>query len=173
MSAMPDSVTDGPVRWGIAGFGWVARDYMAPAILASGHRLLAACDPDPGARALAERIGARAYPTLEALAADEGVEAVYVATPNHLHREAVEAMARAGKAVLCEKPMATTLADAEAMLAACERADLLYGTAFDQRHHPAHGSMREATSEGAVGTVTALRIVYACWVGADWSACRA
>ena len=159
-----------PVGWGIVGFGWVAQDYMAPAIGAAGDRLVAVADPDPAARGAAEHAGARAYPDAASLAADPDVEAVYVATPNHLHLSGVEAAAAAGKAVLCEKPMATRLADAERMVAACRGAGVLYGTAFDQRHHPAHRAMRAEIAAGAIGRPTAIRIVYACWVGADWSA---
>jgi predicted dehydrogenase len=159
-----------PIAWGIVGFGWVARDFVAPAMRDAGHRLVAVCDPDPAARAAAERLGARAYADVDALCADEGDEAVYVATPNHRHREGVEAASRAGKAVLCEKPMAATLDDAEAMVRAVEHAGILYGTAFDQRHHPAHRAIREAIRAGAVGTVTTVRIVYACWLGPDWGA---
>ena len=159
-----------PVRWGIAGFGWVARDFTAPAMLAAGDRLAAVCDPDPAARAHATALGAAAHATVEELAADPAVEAVYVATPNHLHRPMVEALARAGKAVLCEKPLAHTLDDAAALIAAVERGGILYGTAFDQRHHPAHVAIRDAVRAGRLGTVTAVRIVYACWLGSDWSA---
>ena len=158
-----------PVAWGIAGFGWVARDYMLPAIREAGHRLVAICDPDPAARLNAQALGARAHAGFGALAADAAVEAVYVATPNHLHRAATEAFARAGKAVLCEKPMAVTVADAQAMVEACRRAGVLYGTAFDQRHHPAHRAVQGAVRAGVVGRVTAVRIVYACWLGPDWS----
>ena len=160
----------GPVRWGIAGFGWVAADFMAPALDAAGDRLVAVADPAPPARAAAERRGARTYADVRDLAIDPDVEAIYVATPNHLHRVAVEAAARAGKAVLCEKPIAATLADAEAAVAACRRAGVLYGTAFDQRHHPAHRALRSALQAGRIGTPTAVRIVYACWLGPDWSA---
>ena len=153
------------------GFGWVARDYMAPAIVEAGDRLVAVCDPSPSARDAAARFGARAEPDAEALLADPAVEAVYVATPNHLHRAAVEAAASSGKAVLCEKPMAATLADAEAMAAAVRRAGILYGTAFDQRHHPAHRVLREAVRQGSIGAVTAVRIVYACWLDRGWTPC--
>ena len=156
--------------WGIVGFGWVAQDYVAPAMAAAGHRLAAICDPDPAAQARAGALGAAIHVTPDALAADPGVEAVYVATPNHLHRAGVEAAARAGKPVLCEKPMAATLADAEAMAASCARAGILYGTAFDQRHHPAHRAIRDAVAGGRIGTLAAIRILYACWVGADWAA---
>ena len=158
-----------PVRWGIAGFGWVARDFMAPAIRDAGHRLAAVADPDPAARDEARSLGAKGYDGIAALVADPDVEAVYVATPNHRHRAGVEAAARAGKAVLCEKPMAATLVDAEAMALACREAGVLYGTAFDQRHHPAHRALRTALRNGRVGTVTAVRIVYACWLGSDWT----
>ena len=159
-----------PVRWGIAGFGWVARDFTLPAMLAAGDRLAAVCDPDAVARDHAASLGAAAYPTVDGLAADPSVEAVYVATPNHLHRPMVEVLARAGKAILCEKPLAHTLDDAAALVAAVERGGVLYGTAFDQRHHPAHVAIRDAVRGGRLGAVTAVRIVYACWLGNDWSA---
>ena len=161
-----------PLCWGIAGFGWVATDFMAPAIAAAGDRLVAVADPAEAAQADARRRGARAYSDVGALAADPEVEAIYVATPNHLHRIAVEAAAAHGKAVLCEKPIAATLPDAEAAVAACRRAGVLYGTAFDQRHHPAHRALRAALAAGRIGTPTAVRIVYACWLGPDWSAGR-
>ena len=157
------------VGWGIVGYGWVARDYMEPGIRAAGHRLIAVCDPDPTSRAAAEQAGARGHADLAGLIADPEVEAVYVATPNHLHRGAVEALAAAGKAVLCEKPMAATLADAEAIARAVESQKIFYGTAFDQRHHPAHRMIRAQVEAGRLGTVTAVRIVYACWLGRDWS----
>lgn len=160
-----------PIGWGIVGYGWVARDYAAPAILAAGHELRAVCDPTAEARAVARASHPRAalHAELEPMLADPAVEAIYVATPNHLHRAAVEAIAAAGKAVLCEKPMAATLADAEAMAAAVRRAGILYGTAFDQRHHPAHAAIRTAISAGLVGLPTAIRIVYACWLGPAWT----
>ena len=157
------------LRWGIAGFGWVAQDFMAPAIREAGCALAAVADPSDAARAAAERLGARAHADLRDLSADPDVDAIYVATPNHLHRRAVEWAAAGGKAILCEKPVAATLTDAEAAIAACEGAGVLYGTAFDQRHHPAHRALRAALADRQIGTVTAIRIVYACWLGPDWT----
>lgn len=157
------------IGWGIVGYGWVARDYMAPAIRAAGHRLMAVADPGEVSRAAAEKEGARAHADLAGLIAEPEVEAVYVATPNHLHRGAVEALCAAGKAVLCEKPMAASLADAEAMAASVRRSGTFYGTAFDQRHHPGHRAMRALIREGRIGTVTAIRIVYACWLDRGWT----
>ena len=159
------------VGWGIVGYGWVARDYMAPGIRAAGHRLVAVADPGEASRAAAEVEGARAHADVAGLIAERDVEAVYVATPNHLHRGAVEALAASGKAVLCEKPMAATLGDAEAMAAAVRRSGAFYGTAFDQRHHPGHRAVRAAVAAGRIGTVTAVRIVYACWLDRAWASC--
>ncbi len=157
------------LRWGIAGCGWVARDYVAPAIAASPNGQLAALY-DISSVALAR--AAEPYP--DAIATADlaeflaSVDAVYVASPNHAHRPLVEAAAAAGRAVLCEKPMATTMADARAMVAACERAGVTYATAFDQRFHPAHMHMVSLLQQGALGTVTAIRIAYCCWVGANF-----
>ncbi len=155
-------------RWGIAGFGWVARDLMAPAIAAAGGQLVCVADVSAAARARAEALGARAFADVEAMLAREPLDALYVATPNHLHLAPVRAAAAAGVAVLCEKPMAASLADAEAMARAVGEAGGLYGTAFDQRHHPAHLALRGAVAAGAIGRPSAVRIVYCCWVDPLW-----
>ena len=156
------------LRWGIVGYGWVARDYMAPGIAAAGDRVAAICDPDPAVRAAAEACGIRAFADLRAMLG-EALDAVYVATPNHLHRHAVELCLAARVPVLCEKPIAATLSDAEAIAAAARRTGVLLGIAFDQRRHPAHRAIRAAIAEGRVGVVTCIRIVYACWLGRDWT----
>ncbi len=155
------------IGWALVGCGWLGRAYAAPAIAASGNgRLVAACDRDAAAR------GAVAAPfvtgDLDAALARADVDAVYVATPNSSHRPVVEACAAAGKAVLCEKPMARTAADAAAMAAACDRAGVLYATAFDQRWHPAHVAIRQLVAGGDLGPVTQVLIRYACWTPPDW-----
>ncbi len=164
-------VERGPVNWGIAGCGWVARDYVGPAMQASRNgRIAALFDPDANSRDRAASLfDAPAYADLAAFLTTPGLGAVYVAAPNHAHRTLVEAAAAAGLPVLCEKPMATTLADAEAMVAACSRAGVLYGTAFDQRYHAAHRALAGLVAGGRLGAVTAVRIVYACWLPADWA----
>jgi predicted dehydrogenase len=146
----------------------VARDYFAPALAGAGGRLTAVADPSPVARAAAEMLGAAAHADLEAALAH--ADALYVATPNHLHRAPVVAALEAGVPVLCEKPMAATLADAQVIADAARRTATLYGTAFDQRWHPIHQRMAELIAAGAIGQPTAIRIVYCCWVGPDWCA---
>ncbi len=158
------------IGWGMVGYGWVARAFAAPAMRDAGHHLAGMVDPRPAAQAAAREDGVAVFDTLDALLADPSVEAVYVATPNHRHRQAVEAALAAGRAVLCEKPMAADLADVEAIAAAVARSGTPYGTAFEQRHHPAHAAIRAHLAAGRLGTVTAIRIVYACWLGADWQA---
>ena len=159
------------IGWGIVGCGWVARDYVTPAIVASRNgRVAALCDRDPAALA---RVGALApdatrHLDLAALLANPVVDAVYVATPNSSHAAIVRAAAAAGKPVLCEKPMAATADAAQSMVDACAAAGVLYATAFDQRFHAAHRRLRALIGEGALGTVTCVRIHYACWTPPDW-----
>jgi predicted dehydrogenase len=153
--------------WGVAGCGWVARDHALPALLATpGARVVALHDRDPAALA---RVPVEVPRTtdLTAFLATPGLDAVYVAVPNAAHREVVEAAAEAGKAVLCEKPLAADLADAEASVTAARGAGVLLATAYDQRWHPAHVRLRELVPE--LGTVTAVRIVYCCWLPGDWT----
>ncbi|MBV8915462.1 MAG: Gfo/Idh/MocA family oxidoreductase [Acetobacteraceae bacterium] len=157
--------------WGIAGCGWVARDFVGPAIQAARNgQLVAVYDPDPLSRHRAKQLfGTPCYDDLDAFLAAPDLQAVYVAAPNHAHRLLVEAAAAAGKPVLCEKPMATNMGDAEAIVAACQRAGVRYATAFDQRFHAAHRVLAQMVGEGRLGTITAIRIVYACWLPANWA----
>lgn len=156
------------LRWGIAGFGWVARDYMLPAIEAAGGSVVAVADPSPIAQASAESASIVAYDDAATMLGGTQCDALYVATPNNMHDAPVLAALEAGVPVLCEKPMAATLAAAEAMAATAGRTGTLYGTAFDQRHHPAHRAIADAIARGEIGRPVAVRIVYACWVGPDW-----
>ena len=158
-----------PMRWGIAGYGWVARDYMAPGIRAAGGIVSAVCDPSAEARARAEANGARAYGELSAMLDAGGLDALYIATPNHLHAETVERAADAGLPILCEKPLAQNAEALERIAAVATRKGVRMATAFDQRHHPAHELIRQRIADGNLGTVTAIRIVYCCWVDPHWS----
>ena len=151
-------------RWGIVGYGWVARDYVAPAMLREGHVVAAVADPDEATRNLASEQGAKTYSTSSDMFVDAELDGVYIATPNHLHAEPTVAALNARIPVLCEKPMAANLADAERMAQAAQDTGVLYGTAFDQRHHPAHLALADQIASGAIGQPTAIRIVYACWV---------
>ena len=151
--------------WGIAGCGWVARDHALPGLRAAGGDVVALHDRSSDAMARMPVDAARCA-DLDQFLATPGLDAVYVATPNAAHRPLVEAAATAGKAVLCEKPLAADLADAEALVEACDAAGVLLGTAYDQRWHPGHVRLRELLAE--LGTVTAVRIVYCCWLPADW-----
>lgn len=160
-----------PVGWGIVGCGWVARDYVLPALLATpGARLVGACDRDPAAvTRLAVRAGAAATSNLEALLDLPDLHAVYVATPTDVHTVTVAAVADRGLPVLCEKPLAPDVRGATALVEACERSGVLAAAAFDQRFHPAHRRIAELVAAGELGTVTAVRIVYGCWLPRNWS----
>jgi 1,5-anhydro-D-fructose reductase (1,5-anhydro-D-mannitol-forming) len=152
-------------RWGIAGCGWVARDHALPGLLAAGGQVVGL--HDTSAEAMARMpVDAPGFASVDELLA-VGLDALYVATPNAAHRAHVEAAAAAGVPMLCEKPLAADVADAEAMVKACTGAGVLLGTAYDQRWHPAHVRLRSLMPE--LGTVTAVRIVYACWLPADWT----
>ncbi len=158
------------VRWGIAGCGWVARDYVAPALAASMNGSLTALfdlSPDAVAQVATQFPQATVYPDLAALLAN--VDALYVATPNNAHLPVVRQAAAARVPILCEKPMAATLVDARSIVQVCRAAGVRYATAFDQRFHPAHQHLAALIGAGALGTVTALRIVYCCWVGPSFA----
>ena len=150
-----------PLRWGVIGTGWVAADFFVPAMLnGTGSRLVACLGSSAEkSQAFAARFAiAHAHPTLDALLADDAVDAVYVATPNALHREVVVAAARAGKHVLCEKPFAMGVAEARAMTQACTAAGVTLRIAHQMRLEAVLARAREIVLSGRLGRIAAISL---------------
>ncbi len=149
------------VRWGIVGASDIADRVMAPAMAAaSSAELVAVASRSPErARAFAERHGiARTFASAEALAADPEVDAVYVATEVDRHAADVLAVARSGRDVLVEKPIARTAAEGQAMVDACAAAGVRLGTCYYQRYNARHRRIRALLADGAIGHVTAVHM---------------
>lgn len=111
---------------------------------------------ETGGPALAAALGAPCVETLDELLAWRP-DGVVVCSENTRHREDVERVAAAGAHVLCEKPLATTLADARAMVAACEAAGVRLATAYPVRFSPAFADLRAAHAVGALGRVRSIQ----------------
>ena len=149
------------LRWGLVGLGSLAANGIMPAVARSDRAVVTACmTRDPAkARAFADRFGIPAvYETAEALAADPAVDAIFVASPNAHHLAPVLAAARAGKPVLCEKPLALTLADAEAMVAACDEAGVMLRLGLHLRFERIFDRVATLLAAGAVGRPLALSL---------------
>ncbi len=142
--------------WAIITTGMHADVKIAPALNATPDaELVAVYSRDQGrAEAFAHKHGAKvAYSDLESLLQDRRVEAVFIASPNALHASQTLAAARAGKHVLVEKPMATTLDDAVAMVRACRNAGVKLGLGYHLRQHPGHRETQRLLAQGVLGTV--------------------
>ena len=152
-----------PLGWAIAGIGSHADLKIAPAMkLAQDSRLVAVYSRDQGrADAFAEAHGAEAaYSDLDAMLADSGVDAVFVTSPNYLHAPQTIKAAAAGKHVLAEKPMANSVSDAAAMIAACRDHGVTLGMGFELRLHPAHLWARRLIDDGSIGRI---RLAHGQW----------
>lgn len=150
------------IRWGILGAGDVAEKKGGPALYkAPGSELVAVMRRDrEKAEDFARRHGARrAYDTVEGLLGDPEVDAVYVATPPHLHLPHTLAAAGAGKHVLVEKPMALDAGECEAMVAACRKAGVHLHVAYYRRFYPKFQAARRLLDGGAVGRVLGARLL--------------
>ncbi len=147
------------LKWGVLGAANIGRKVI-PAIQASSNGevvALASRDMQKG-RAYAAELGIpRLHEGYEALLADPGVEAIYNPLPNSMHAEWTIRAAEAGKAVLCEKPLARTAAEAQQMVDACARLGVPLMEAFMYRFHPQNVRVRALLAEGAIGEVGQVR----------------
>ena len=147
------------LRWGILSTADIARNKVIPGLRKAARCeivAIASRDDRRAAEAAAELGIPRAHGSYEALLADPEVDAVYIPLPNHLHAEWTIAAARAGKHVLCEKPLALTAADAERMGEASRAAGVHLMEAFMYRLHPSWVAVRELVAAGRIGRLVAV-----------------
>ena len=104
-------------------------------------------------RQQADELGARLYPTLDDVLADDEVDAIVIATPHPSHMEITLSAAAAGKHVLAEKPLGVTPSEAEAQIAACRDAGVKLGVLFNNRFRPEAAKMRQLIDNGAIGEI--------------------
>jgi predicted dehydrogenase len=148
------------LRWGILSTADIARTKVIPGLLKAGRcEVVAIASRDAAqARIVADELGIpTAHGSYEALLADPGVDAVYIPLPNHLHAEWTIAAARAGKHVMCEKPLALTAADAERMVEVCAAEGVRLMEAFMYRLHPSWVAVREIVASGRIGRLRAIQ----------------
>jgi len=151
-----------PVNWGILGAAKFAREHMGPAIhAAKGARLYGVASRSgdiSGFQAFApDCLGFDSY---DALLADPEIDAVYIPLPNHLHVEWAEKAMRAGKHVLCEKPIAMSAAEIDPLIALRNETGLLCAEAYMIVHHPQWQRAREIVQSGGIGDLVLVDAVF-------------
>ncbi len=148
-----------PLRWGILGTARINRMLIPPLRSSPGNRLVAVAsrDLERGTAYAREWEIGRVHGSYEALLADPEIDVVYIPLPNHLHAEWTVKAARAGKHVLCEKPLALKVEDVDAMAAAAFEAGVVLAEAFMYRHHPQTLKVKQLLDSGAVGALRYLR----------------
>ena len=152
-------------KWGVIGSGGIARRRTIPEGFVPAHNahLVAVYDASAAInKEVAREFGAAAVGSIEALLASD-IDAVYIASPVHAHQEQVLACARAGKHVLCEKSLGRTVAEAEAMVAACRQAGVQFGTAFMMRFQTQHQAAAQMIQDGQIGKPVYARAQLSCW----------
>ncbi|MEX0181903.1 MULTISPECIES: Gfo/Idh/MocA family protein [unclassified Stenotrophomonas] len=149
----------------IVGTGMIGAVHRRAALLAGADIRGVASSSPQRALEVAQSWGVpRAYRDIEEVVADPQVQVVHVCTPNHLHRSLAQAALEAGKHVICEKPLATTLEDAQALAALAASTGLIATVPFVYRYHPV---VREARARIAQGELGPLHLIHGSYLQ-DW-----
>jgi 1,5-anhydro-D-fructose reductase (1,5-anhydro-D-mannitol-forming) len=149
------------LNWIVIGIGDITRKRVIPAIQAEPRsRLYGLVTRDP---AKAAEYGVRAWTTLEQALGDSQVQAVYVGTPVFLHAPQTIPSLRAGKHVICEKPMAMNQAEALTMVRAAEASGKTFGVAYYRRSYPKVQRARQLLAAGAIGKPVSAELTNHMW----------
>ena len=154
---------DGKFGFGLIGASTISRERMIGAMNESGVALPVAVYSRDMARgrAFADEMGIpKAYDRLDAMLADPDIDGVYVASTNERHHREVLACAGAGKHVLCDKPLAMSVEEAQDMVRACREAGVVFGTNHHMRCGAHHIAMRNIVREGKLGELVVIRVVH-------------
>jgi len=153
------------MRWGLVGASTIAAEWMIDAIRANGGEIIGvqSGSAEHGAD-YAQKHGI-AYSTTDLAALlDQKPEAIYISSVNDKHRAQLEAAAKRGIHVLCEKPLATSLDDAKAMIELCEHNNVRFATNHHLRWAATHQAIRAAIEAGKIGEVRSARVFHAVYL---------
>lgn len=144
------------IKWGVIGTANIAKKQTIPAMQEAGNCELYAVAGRSLEKALQfqQEFGfEKAYGSYEEMLADEAVEAVYIALPNNLHKEWTIKAAKAGKHILCEKPLSGTEADVKEMVEVCREQNVVFMEAFAYLHSPVISEVKKVMKSGEIGDV--------------------
>ena len=152
-------MTPHKVKIGMMSFAHMhAASYAQCIVNREDTEMIGIADSNSGrAKQMATAFETKAFESYEALLSEPGLDAVVIACENVHHRELTELAAKAGKQILCEKPLATLVADAEAMISICKSAGVQLMTAFPCRYSPVVQRMKAAVDSGKFGKILAFR----------------
>ncbi|MCA0271259.1 MAG: Gfo/Idh/MocA family oxidoreductase [Proteobacteria bacterium] len=152
------------MKWTLIGASTIAAQYMIRAIRAQENGEIVSVLSESAARGgdyASEHGIQKSFTDLDEALADPAVEAVYISTTNEKHLAQALAAIAAGKHVLCEKPLAMTVADAAEMVAAAELAGVTFATNHHLRCSGSHRAVRDLIASGRIGKVLSLRLFHA------------
>jgi predicted dehydrogenase len=166
---VPDPLDAPPLRWGVLGAGRIAGTFVAALRARTRSELVAVGSRDRArAQAFADAHGgARAHGSYADLCADDGVEAIYVATPHSEHRDQALLAIAAGRHVLVEKAFARNASEAEQVFAAARERGVFVMEAMWTRFLPHVAALHEVVASGEIGTVVHLAADHGQWFAAD------
>lgn len=155
------------LRWCVVGLGRISMGHFMPAVelsktgkitaLVSGHREKA---EKQAAMYNVPSPSIYSYDNYDEIRQNKEIDAVYIALPNSMHAEYTIRAAKAGKHVLCEKPMATSVADCRAMVEACHKARVKLMIAYRCQYNPVHLKAIDLIRSGAIGQVQAIESAF-------------
>jgi len=154
------------VRWGVIGCGGIAARRTIPEFkkMVSNAELVSVMDISAErARAVAQQFGIAHACSTEKELLKQPVDAVYIATPQNMHARQVIQAAKAGKHVLCEKPIAVSIREVDRMETACRKAGVKFMLGFCMRNNVYHKKSRELVQSGALGQMVMGRAELTCW----------
>ncbi|MCY3573270.1 MAG: Gfo/Idh/MocA family oxidoreductase [Chloroflexi bacterium] len=157
MTTVPEH--DAPIRLAVISFAHAHVRLYCQVIADYPDAQVIACWDDDAARGqqFAQQFGLDWLPRLDVLLAREDIDAVFIASPTNQHAEHAVAAAKAGKHILLQKPMALTLADCDAIIAAINEAGVKFSLCYQMRCDPVNLEMKKLVDAGAVGDIAVLR----------------
>ncbi len=154
------------MKWGLIGASTIAKEWVIDAIRTTGDEVVAVLSSDNDrAQKFSQENAIPHYSTdLNSLLENPEIEAVYISTKNHLHKPQTLEAIKAGKHVMCEKPLALTVEDAQEMVRAARAANVVLGTNHHLRNAASHHAIRQAIQDGLIGKPLAAKVFHAVYL---------